>query len=63
MMMVRSGGNPMEAGQLTLFSKTTVGDRLGRVTATVRQALARSDVIATLLLDLIRRALPQGTTG
>lgn len=53
----------MEAGQITLFSKTTVGDSLGRVTVTVRQALARPDVIATLLLDLIRRALPQGTTG
>ncbi len=32
---------------LNLFYKTTVGDNLGRLTATLRQALARSDVIVT----------------
>ncbi|MGH7275601.1 MAG: CinA family nicotinamide mononucleotide deamidase-related protein [Candidatus Rokuibacteriota bacterium] len=32
---------------LNLFYKTTVGDNLGRVTAVVRQALSRSDVIVT----------------
>lgn len=32
---------------LNLFYKTTVGDNLGRVTATIRQALARSDAIVT----------------
>ncbi len=32
---------------LDLFYKTTVGDNLGRLTATLRQALARSDVVIT----------------
>lgn len=32
---------------LDLFYKTTVGDNLGRLTATIRQALERSDVIVT----------------
>jgi nicotinamide-nucleotide amidase len=32
---------------LNLFYKTTVGDNLGRVTAMLRQALSRSDVIVT----------------
>ena len=32
---------------LNLFYKTTVGDNLGRVTSTLRQALDRSDVVVT----------------
>lgn len=32
---------------LDLFYKTTVGDNLGRLTATLRQGLARSDVVIT----------------
>src|SRR5919198_1006712 len=54
---------------LNLFYKTTVGDNLARVTATLRQALDRSDIVITTggigppADDITREAGAAGTGG